>query len=299
MADATPVGVHAPPPPLLSAQLYREMAASGLGGAPSPDAHPLLARVTPATLPARAAPARECGSRAALRRAARRVARAGCSASAEREPAGSRQRGCCVLAGGGLRSRSRSRCVHRCGRHGRRWLHIPRLHGEEPHAGAPGAARAVYATHTLWSLTHTHAAAALRHCRRRARRAPAATPTLARLTRWPPSCARRVTQQPRPRCIGSTQALTQHTLHACTHTHAQEGWRTLFKGFSTVLPVAPAQALYMGGYQGFRRLQPGDPDSAAVQFGARATSCVHFNVCCCPSRPALTLRAQWAAWWRR
>jgi hypothetical protein len=26
----------------------------------------------------------------------------------------------------------------------------------------------------------------------------------------------------------------------------------------------------MGGYQGFRRLQPGDPDSAAVQFGARA-----------------------------
>jgi hypothetical protein len=48
----------------------------------------------------------------------------------------------------------------------------------------------------------------------------------------------------------------------------QEGWRTLFKGFSTVLPVAPAQALYMGGYQGFRRLQPGDPDSPAVQFGA-------------------------------
>jgi uncharacterized membrane protein YphA (DoxX/SURF4 family) len=51
---------------------------------------------------------------------------------------------------------------------------------------------------------------------------------------------------------------------------AQEGWRTLFKGFSTVLPVAPAQALYMGGYQGFRRLQPGDPDSPAVQFGAHA-----------------------------
>jgi hypothetical protein len=47
----------------------------------------------------------------------------------------------------------------------------------------------------------------------------------------------------------------------------QEGWRTLFKGFSTVLPVAPAQALYMGGYQSFRRLQPGDPDSPAVQFG--------------------------------
>jgi hypothetical protein len=51
----------------------------------------------------------------------------------------------------------------------------------------------------------------------------------------------------------------------------QEGWRTLFKGFSTVLPVAPAQALYMGGYQGFRRVQTlGDPDSPAVQFGAHA-----------------------------
>ena len=60
---------------------------------------------------------------------------------------------------------------------------------------------------------------------------------------------------------------------ACTplicRRFSQEGWRTLFKGFSTVLPVAPAQALYMGGYQGFRRLQPwGDPDSPAVQFGA-------------------------------
>ena len=28
-----------------------------------------------------------------------------------------------------------------------------------------------------------------------------------------------------------------------------EGWRALFRGGSTVLPVAPAQALYMGGYQ--------------------------------------------------
>jgi hypothetical protein len=34
MAEALPVAVHAPPPsPLLSAQLYREMAASALGGA--------------------------------------------------------------------------------------------------------------------------------------------------------------------------------------------------------------------------------------------------------------------------
>ena len=59
----------------------------------------------------------------------------------------------------------------------------------------------------------------------------------------------------------------------------QEGWRTLFKGFSTVLPVAPAQALYMGGYQSFRRLQPGDPDSPAVQFGTCVRSC-----CACAAR---------------
>ena len=45
-----------------------------------------------------------------------------------------------------------------------------------------------------------------------------------------------------------------------------EGVGALFKGVSTVLPVLPAQALYMGGYQGFRRLAPGDPDSPAVQF---------------------------------
>jgi hypothetical protein len=66
-----------------------------------------------------------------------------------------------------------------------------------------------------------------------------------------------------------------------------------------VLPVAPAQALYMGGYQGFRRLQPGDPDSAAVQFGA-ASACVYTCMhALCPHTPTLTLRAQWAAWWRR
>lgn len=34
-----------------------------------------------------------------------------------------------------------------------------------------------------------------------------------------------------------------------------------------MLPVAPAQALYMAGYQGFRRAWPlGDPDAASTQF---------------------------------
>lgn len=64
-----------------------------------------------------------------------------------------------------------------------------------------------------------------------------------------------------------------------------------------MLPVAPAQALYMGGYQGFRRLQPGDPDSPAVQFGARL---LDSGAPLLRSPLTLRLRAlQWAAWWRR
>lgn len=46
----------------------------------------------------------------------------------------------------------------------------------------------------------------------------------------------------------------------------REGWRALFKGFGTVIQVAPAQALYMGSYQAARVVLPGDEDSAKVQF---------------------------------
>ena len=49
----------------------------------------------------------------------------------------------------------------------------------------------------------------------------------------------------------------------------REGLRSLWKGASTVLPVAPAQALYMGGYQGFRRSVQsfgGDADAPSVQL---------------------------------
>jgi hypothetical protein len=55
-------------------------------------------------------------------------------------------------------------------------------------------------------------------------------------------------------------------LHAATTIVRAEGVPALFRGFSTVLPVAPAQALYMAGYKSFLRLQPGDAERPSVQF---------------------------------
>ena len=55
-------------------------------------------------------------------------------------------------------------------------------------------------------------------------------------------------------------------VHALVTIARQEGLPALFKGATTVLPVLPAQALFMGGYQGFRRVASGDPDSPTVQL---------------------------------
>lgn len=38
---------------------------------------------------------------------------------------------------------------------------------------------------------------------------------------------------------------------------AKEGWRTLYKGYSTVSQIAPAQALYMATYQTAKKTLPG------------------------------------------
>jgi hypothetical protein len=38
---------------------------------------------------------------------------------------------------------------------------------------------------------------------------------------------------------------------------AKEGWRTLYKGYSTVTQIAPAQALYMATYQTAKKTLPG------------------------------------------
>ena len=54
-------------------------------------------------------------------------------------------------------------------------------------------------------------------------------------------------------------------LQAASTIIAKEGWRSLYKGFSTVLQTAPAQALYMGSYQAFRAAVPVE-DSPAVEF---------------------------------
>eukprot|EP00850_Spirogloea_muscicola_P002126 SM000008S22215 [mRNA] locus=s8:413703:416048:- [translate_table: standard] len=55
-------------------------------------------------------------------------------------------------------------------------------------------------------------------------------------------------------------------LEAIRSIVTKEGWRTLYKGFGTVIQVAPAQALYMGTYQASRQLIPGDEQSPGVQF---------------------------------
>eukprot|EP00898_Chlorokybus_atmophyticus_P007165 jgi/Chlat1/744/Chrsp104S00023 len=47
---------------------------------------------------------------------------------------------------------------------------------------------------------------------------------------------------------------------------AKEGLRGLFKGFGTVVQVAPAQFLYMGTYESWKRLLPGGHESAMAQF---------------------------------
>lgn len=54
-------------------------------------------------------------------------------------------------------------------------------------------------------------------------------------------------------------------VHAICTISAREGWRTLYKGYATV--IAPAQALYMGSYQTFKRLIPGGDTNPVVHFG--------------------------------
>eukprot|EP00897_Mesotaenium_endlicherianum_P007363 jgi/Mesen1/6655/ME000340S05817 len=46
----------------------------------------------------------------------------------------------------------------------------------------------------------------------------------------------------------------------------QEGWRTLYKGYGTVIQIAPAQALYMATYQTAKKTLPGGANNPAVHF---------------------------------
>jgi hypothetical protein len=47
---------------------------------------------------------------------------------------------------------------------------------------------------------------------------------------------------------------------------ATEGWRTLYKGYSTVTQIAPAQALYMATYQTAKKTLPGGESNPMVHF---------------------------------
>ena len=182
----------------------------------------------------------------------------------------------CAQPRGGRAAFAHAACALLLRRHGRRRLHVPRVHHQESDAGemhrgvcAPlcGCADAAL----LWSPQPSKAQGGARAGTYAYRGPFDALSTIVRK-----ASARA------PRCSG---------LGAEAAWPTQEGWRTLFKGFSTVLPVAPAQALYMGGYQSFRRLQPGDPDSPAVQFGACTPACV-LLLCC-----SLTRRC--GSWWHR
>eukprot|EP00850_Spirogloea_muscicola_P026361 SM006897S20531 [mRNA] locus=s6897:115:621:+ [translate_table: standard] len=44
--------------------------------------------------------------------------------------------------------------------------------------------------------------------------------------------------------------------HALYSIVTKEGWRTLYKGYGTVVQIAPAQALYMASYQLAKKTLP-------------------------------------------
>jgi hypothetical protein len=146
---------------------------------------------------------------------------------------------------------------------------------------------------------HVRAAALTRrrcsHMRSQAQGAPRAGATA---YRGPLDALTTIIRKARGSAPAALRWRQQLTLQRASVRSSQEGVVTLFKGFATVLPVAPAQALYMGGYQAFRRLQPGDPDSPAVQFGALVT-CVSACGAAMLARCLRGAARQWAAWWRR
>ncbi|KAJ7564855.1 hypothetical protein O6H91_02G036600 [Diphasiastrum complanatum] len=65
---------------------------------------------------------------------------------------------------------------------------------------------------------------------------------------------------------GSALFVYRGPLHAISSIAAQEGWRTLYKGYATVSQIAPAQALYMAAYQTAKRVLPGGHDNPLVHF---------------------------------
>lgn len=69
---------------------------------------------------------------------------------------------------------------------------------------------------------------------------------------------------------GSTGALYMYggPLHAIRTIAANEGWRTFYKGYATVIVGVSSTALYMTTYQTIKRLLPGGQDNHVVQFGS-------------------------------
>ncbi|XP_024543461.1 mitochondrial substrate carrier family protein E-like [Selaginella moellendorffii] len=53
---------------------------------------------------------------------------------------------------------------------------------------------------------------------------------------------------------------------ALTTIARQEGWRTLYKGYASVVQVAPSQALYMSTYQTIKAIVPGGQENPVVHF---------------------------------
>ncbi|KAL2613289.1 hypothetical protein R1flu_024981 [Riccia fluitans] len=55
-------------------------------------------------------------------------------------------------------------------------------------------------------------------------------------------------------------------IHAIYSISAQEGWRTLYKGYATVGQIGPATALYMATYQTAKKVLPGGEENPLVHF---------------------------------
>eukprot|EP00246_Nothoceros_aenigmaticus_P014726 TRINITY_DN5795_c0_g2_i1.p1 TRINITY_DN5795_c0_g2~~TRINITY_DN5795_c0_g2_i1.p1 ORF type:complete len:309 (-),score=36.37 TRINITY_DN5795_c0_g2_i1:384-1310(-) len=68
---------------------------------------------------------------------------------------------------------------------------------------------------------------------------------------------------------GGGSAVYSYTgpLQAIQTIAAKEGVKTLYKGFGTVAFTAPAQGLYMGAYQSFKKFFPGGDQNPLVHFG--------------------------------